>query len=146
MSQVTVYSGSGRARSWTLDEKRAFVSAAFAPGVCVVEFARRADIAASILYRWRQKFAVMDGGNADDGSAALPDFVPLMISREPVAGGAAHSMPPTPTSGLGSRLFPEQAALPHTPALTMTARGVSVEMAHDISPTLVTAVLAALVT
>jgi transposase len=122
MSQVTVYTRAGPKRSWTDEEKRALVEAAFAPGVCVVGFARQADIASSLLYRWRRKFGdpvVPVGGDE------APAFVPLMVRRGHVTGQA------TP-SGF--------------PALSVTARGVSVEMAHDIPPALAAAVLAALVT
>lgn len=124
MSQVTVYTRAGPKRSSTAEEKRALVEAAFAPGVCVVGFARRADIAPSLLYRWRRKF----GGPATRGNGEdVPDFVPLVIARD-------HGMRRAP-----------QSDRPSCPALIMTARGVSVEMAHDIPPSLAAAVLAALV-
>lgn len=127
MSQVTVYTRAGPKRSWTAEEKRVLVEAAFAPGECVVGFARRADIAPSLLYRWRKKFGDPAArGNGDD----MPAFVPLMVASGRGAGRAPSSNRPVSSC----------------PALTVTARGVSVEMAHDIPPALAAAVLAALVT
>lgn len=127
MSQVTVYTRAGSKRSWTAEEKRSLVEAAFAPGVCVVGFARRADIASSLLYRWRKKLGdpVVRAGGDD-----MPAFVPLMVASGRGAGRATQSNRPVSSC----------------PALIVTARGVSVEMAHDIPPALAAAVFAALVT
>jgi len=53
MSQVTIISGVERRRVWTDEQKRALVAAACEPGASVAEIARRADLRASQLYRWR---------------------------------------------------------------------------------------------
>ena len=61
MSQVQVITGPERRRSWTEDQKRALVSEAFAPGAVVTDVARRADLSATLLYRWRRQFGAADG-------------------------------------------------------------------------------------
>ena len=54
MAQVQVITGPTRYRSWSEDQKRALVLAAFAPGATVTDVARQADVSASILYRSRR--------------------------------------------------------------------------------------------
>ncbi|AIB12752.1 hypothetical protein ABAZ39_12285 [Azospirillum argentinense] len=54
MGGVEVLPGRERRREWSEGEKRALV-AAFAPGAVVTQVARRADVSASLLYRWRRE-------------------------------------------------------------------------------------------
>ena len=61
MSQVTVFSGAERRRRWSLEEKRALVEAAFAPGAVVADVARRADLQAGQIYRWRDELRSRGG-------------------------------------------------------------------------------------
>ena len=79
MSQVTIISGVERRRIWTDEQKRALVAAACEPGASVADIARRADLRASQLYRWRRDLA----------ESATPGFMALTVSPEPVAQGAA---------------------------------------------------------
>ncbi|HEX8553464.1 MAG TPA: transposase [Sphingomonas sp.] len=81
MSQVTVISGVERRRVWTDEQKRALVTAACEPGASVADIARRADLRASQLYRWRRDLA----------EPATLGFAALTVSPEPepVAAGAA---------------------------------------------------------
>jgi transposase len=80
MSQVTIISGVERRRVWTDEQKRALVAAACEPGASVAEIARRADLRASQLYRWRRDLA----GPVSLGFAA----VTVSSEPEPVAGCA----------------------------------------------------------
>src|SRR5438309_2855753 len=62
MSRVEVITGPERRRRWSDEQKRAIVAASLAPGAVVSEVARRADVCAGQIYRWRQEFrAVADG-------------------------------------------------------------------------------------
>lgn len=65
MTEVQVLSGPERRRRWSEEEKRTLVSAAFAPGSVVREVARRADVSASLIYRWRRQFRAADAGFAE---------------------------------------------------------------------------------
>lgn len=65
MAQVQVITGPTRYRSWSDEQKRALVAAAFAPGAVVTDVARQADVSASLLYRWRQEFRAASGGFAE---------------------------------------------------------------------------------
>ena len=62
MSRIEVFSGVERRRRWSAEEKRRLVLAAFAPGAVVSEIARRADIHATQLYRWRQDLRLTSAG------------------------------------------------------------------------------------
>jgi transposase len=62
MARVEVITGPERRRRWTEEQKRAVVTESFAPGAVVSEVARRADVRASQIYRWRQELrAAADG-------------------------------------------------------------------------------------
>ena len=60
-----VISGRERRRRWSLEEKRAIVTAAFAPGAVVSEVARRADVCANQIYRWRRDLGLAPIGFAE---------------------------------------------------------------------------------
>src|SRR3954469_6918617 len=55
MARVEVITGIERRRRWSEDQKRSIVAESFAPGAVVSEVARRADISAGQIYRWRQE-------------------------------------------------------------------------------------------
>lgn len=48
MAQVHVITGPTRYRSWSEEQKRALVTAAFAPGAVVTDVARQADVSAKM--------------------------------------------------------------------------------------------------
>lgn len=80
------------------EEKAALVEAAFAPGAVVAEVARRADVNASLLYRWRQELRVGPAGFAEvvvaplgGGSVAEPAGGAVVEVR--LADGAQFCIP-----------------------------------------------------
>src|SRR5271170_3920771 len=56
MASVEVLAGPERRRRWSVEQKRAIVAAAFAPGAMVREVARQTDVTPSLIYRWRRIF------------------------------------------------------------------------------------------
>jgi len=64
MARVEVITGSERRRRWSEDQKRAIVAESLVPGAVVSAVARRADIGAGQLYRWRKEFRAVAGGFA----------------------------------------------------------------------------------
>jgi transposase len=52
---MEIITGRERRRSWSEEQKRAIVAAAFAPGAIVADVARRAAVCAGQIYRWRQE-------------------------------------------------------------------------------------------
>jgi transposase len=87
MARVEVITGPERRRRWSEEQKRVIVAASLTPGAVVSEVARRADVGASQIYRWRKEFsAVADG------------FAPVLITSPDAAvataaGGAACDEP-----------------------------------------------------
>lgn len=69
MVRVEVITGPERRRRWSEEQKRAIVAESFAPSAVVSDVARRADISAGQIYRWRQ-----------DLRAAAPGFTPVLIA------------------------------------------------------------------
>jgi transposase len=54
MASVEVLAGPERRRRWSIEQKQSIVAAAFEPGAVVREVARRCDVTASLIYRWRR--------------------------------------------------------------------------------------------
>jgi transposase len=65
MSRVELISGRERRRHWSKEQKRAIVAEAFAPGASVSAVARRADIGAGQIYRWRRELCSAVTGFAE---------------------------------------------------------------------------------
>ena len=86
MARVEVITGPERRRRWSDEQKRAIVSASFAPGAVVSEVARRADVSSGQIYRWRQEFR---------GAAA--GFAQVLIAESPA---------PNPAEGTTSCIEP----------------------------------------
>lgn len=55
MTHVTVLSGPERRRRWSDADKLRIVEAAFAPGACVSDVARRFDVSTGLIYTWRRR-------------------------------------------------------------------------------------------
>jgi len=65
MAKFQLISGPERRRRWSEEQKRALVAAAFAPGAIVSEVARRADVCAGQIYRWREELRGASAGFAE---------------------------------------------------------------------------------
>jgi len=65
MSRVELLSGPERRRRWSAEQKRSIVAEAFAPGASVCEVARRRDLVAGQIYRWRNEFQTAAAGFAE---------------------------------------------------------------------------------
>jgi len=85
MARVEVITGPERRRRWSDEQKRAIVTASFAPGAVVSEVARRADVSPGQIYRWRQEF-----------HAAASGFARVLIApaESPVANGVMSCTDP----------------------------------------------------
>jgi transposase len=73
MASVQIITGRERRRSWSEPQKRAIVAAAFAPGAIVADVARRAEICAGQIYRWRQAMRDAEHGFSEVVIAAVDD-------------------------------------------------------------------------
>jgi transposase len=99
MGQVEVITGVERRRRWSDDQKRAIVAAAFTPGAVVTEVARRVDVCASLIYRWRRELRTAANGFAEvvvmagNAGAAAPTIAAIEIGFH----GSAHVRIPLST-------------------------------------------------
>ena len=71
MARFEIITGPERRRSWSEEQKRAIVDAAFAPGAIVADVARRAAVCAGQIYRWRQELGPAGGGFSQVVIAAM---------------------------------------------------------------------------
>ena len=83
MARVEVIAGRERRRRWSEEQKRLIVAESLAPGAVVSEVARRADIGAGQIYRWRKELRTVAGGFAQVLIA------PSEIAATPVAEGGS---------------------------------------------------------
>jgi transposase len=75
MARVEVITGAERRRRWSEEQKRAIVAASLAPGAVISEVARRADVGAGQIYRWRKELGAVANG-----------FAPVLIAAPEAAG------------------------------------------------------------
>jgi transposase len=73
MARVEIITGPERRRSWSEEQKRAIVGAAFAPGAIVADVARRAAVCAGQIYCWRQELGHAGSGFSQVVIAAMAD-------------------------------------------------------------------------
>jgi transposase len=85
MARVEVITGPERRRRWSEEQKRAIVAASLAPGAVISEVARRADVGAGQIYRWRKEFGAVTNG-----------FAPVLIAAPETVGTTAEE----PGSGI----------------------------------------------
>jgi transposase len=62
MGRVEVLPGLEWRRRWSAEQKRSIVAEAFAPGASVCEVARRRDVVAGQIYRWRNELRTAAAG------------------------------------------------------------------------------------
>ena len=74
--RVEVLAGPERRRRWSWEEKARIVAESLAPDAVASSIARRYGLHRNQLYAWRKELA----------APAPLDFVPVVITEEPVAG------------------------------------------------------------
>ena len=73
MARMEIITGPERRRSWSAEQKRSIVAAAFAPEAIVADAARRAAVCAAQIYCWRQELGQAGGGFSQVVIAAMDD-------------------------------------------------------------------------
>ena len=73
MRRVEVLPGPERRRRWNAEQKRLIVAEAFALGASVCEVARRRDVVAGRIYRWRNELRTAAAGFTEVVVAAEPN-------------------------------------------------------------------------
>ena len=78
--RIEVFTGAGRRRIWTAEEKAAIVEESYGSGDTVCGVARRHGLTHSQLFAWRR---AAGGAQAQGESSALPRFVPAVVEEPP---------------------------------------------------------------
>jgi transposase len=106
MASVEVLAGPERRRRWSLEQKRAIVTAAFKPGAVVRDVARQADVTSSLIYRWRRDLRTASNGFArvilappGDSATALPPMPAIEIE---LAGNTCVRIPASVSPALAA--------------------------------------------
>ena len=85
---VAVLSGSARRRRWSAAEKAAVVRETLVPEAGVSDVARRWQVDAQQVYRWRNRDGVTHGRPIRRNEAAEPAFVPIVTDATSVGEAA----------------------------------------------------------
>jgi transposase len=88
--RVEVLSGPERRRRWSWEEKARIVAESLAPDAVASSIARRHGLHRNQLYAWRKELRAAADGAAAAAAPAPLDFVPVVITEEPVAGAAGQ--------------------------------------------------------
>ena len=83
MDRIEVITSVERRRRWSAAEKARLVAAMNEPGAVVTEIARRAEVNASLLYRWRRELR--------GAQHKTPTFVPVRVAAEASDEGPASA-------------------------------------------------------
>ncbi len=116
MDRIEVITSVERRRRWSAAEKARLVAAMDAPGAVVTEIARRAEVSASLLYRWRRELR---------GARRTPRFVPVRVAPEASDEGLA---------GAPACASPSSSAPPPARSSITIAFGVEVRMTIEGAP------------
>ena len=124
--RLELFTGAGRRRTWSEDERAAIVAESEAPNTSISAVARRHGLSASQLFTWRRQARCSDA--LDAGSPAM--FVPAVLSPSQ-APASAERWPVADRHGPLSGIEVEIA-------------GARVRIGPDVGPKAITAVLRAL--
>ncbi|QEL21936.1 transposase (plasmid) [Bosea sp. F3-2] len=119
-----VFTGAGRRRDWSAEDKARIVAESFEPGATVSAVARRHALSPQQLFTWRREIR--------KAADAVPAFVSAVVAPEP----AVTPQRPAPTS---RRARQRRAA-----AIEIDVAGVRVTIENGASPATIAAVLGAL--
>jgi transposase len=86
--RVAVPNGSACRRRWSAAEKAAVVRETLVPGAGVSDVARRWQVDAQQVYRWRNRDGVTHGRPIRRNEAAEPAFVPIVTDATSVGEAA----------------------------------------------------------
>jgi transposase len=82
--RVEVFTGAGRRRSWSAEEKASIVAESHAAGDTVCSVARRHGLTPQQLFAWRRQARAPAASHTD----APPLFVPAVVEAEPPPANA----------------------------------------------------------
>jgi transposase len=84
--RLEIFTGAGRRRSWTAEQKAAIVAESFEGGALISHVARRHGLTPQQLFNWRRQAR----READEGTDALP-FAPVVVETRGSVSPPAES-------------------------------------------------------
>jgi transposase len=121
--RIEVFTGAGRRRSWSREEKASIIAESYSAGETVCAVARRHGLTPQHLFAWRRL--------ARRSSSALPVFVPAVVEAPASEPAAAAQTPRT-----HRRSKPD--------GIELQIAGVEVRVGPDAKPCAIEAVIRAL--
>ena len=116
MDRIEVITSVERRRRWSEADKLRLVAAMDVPDAVVTEIARKAEVSASLLYRWRRNLR---------GARTAPMFVPVRVASETSGEGA---------TSMGARPSPSSLAPPPARSSITIAFGERVRVTIEGAP------------
>jgi transposase len=127
--RIELFTGQGRRRTWSVEDKAAIVAESSLEGESVCGVARRHGLTPQQLFTWRRE--------ARQATEALPAFVPAVIAPEPAAVAPEPARPPR-------RRAKRRASRRKAAAIEVDVAGVKVTIENGASPATIAAVIGAL--
>ena len=121
--RLELFTGAGRRRTWSDDEKAAIVAESDGPGTSISAVARRHGLSASQLFTWRR--LARQAGRHDDRTVR---FVPAVLSVGPQEPASAET---------GSALREQRGC----PGIEVEIAGATVRIAQGASAAQIAAVI-----
>ena len=128
--RIEVFTGAGRRRTWSADQKAALVAESFVEGASVCDVARRHGLTPQQLFTWRRQ--ARQEAKACEEAVAPPLFVPAIMD-------SPLSSPPPKRQRRAAR--PEVDA---APTIELEVDGVTVRVGRGAQAKTITAVIRAL--
>ena len=129
--RIEIFTGAGRRRTWSVDQKAAIVAESFAEGASVCEVARRHGLTPQQLFTWRR--VARKESEARKAAAAPPLFVPAIMEASAPTPPPAKRKPRAVRSEIDS-----------APTIELEVDGVMVRVGRDAQAKTITAVIRAL--
>jgi transposase len=124
--RLEVFTGAGRRRSWTADQKAEIVAESCAEGATVSAVARRHGLTAQQLFAWRRK---AERGDTQSTIAGSMKFASIVVAGPSWQGPSRQERHPTPAIevvvGALTVRVPVGVDLPTLQVVLRAARGVS---------------------
>jgi len=129
--RVEIFTGAGRRRTWSADEKAAIVAESCESGARVCQVARRHALTPQQLFAWRREARLRSTGGDE-----APSFVPAVIAVASQSSAAAPS--------IEARIETPELPPPRPHAIELDVNGTSVWIWREADAAMVTAIIAAL--
>ncbi len=90
--RLEIFTGAGRRRAWSSDQKAAIVAQSFEDGAVVSHVARRRSLTPQQLFAWRRQ-----ARRGTEGAIGGPSFAPVVVeTSRPASGSEASTESKTP--------------------------------------------------